>query len=101
MIEREIHLTHRALDFRCPLWYDTPICTKLMTKLTKEQIKTLEDAFNSLPENLRTGTYRTMEGIEEQLSSGAEIIFYMRRGENIMDGSDQIQFVMEKMKVEK
>jgi hypothetical protein len=34
-----------------------------VTKLTQEQIKTLEDAFNSLPEDMRTGTYRTMEGI--------------------------------------
>jgi hypothetical protein len=39
-------------------------------KLTQEQIKTLEDAFNSLPEDMRTGIYRNMEGIEEQLASG-------------------------------
>jgi hypothetical protein len=51
-------------------------------KLTQEQIKTLEDAFNSLPEDMRTGIYRNMEGIEEQLASGAEIIFYMTRGED-------------------
>ena len=56
-----------------------------MTKLTQEQIKTIEDAFNSLPEDMRTGTYRTMEGIEEQLASGAQIIFYMARGEDIID----------------
>jgi hypothetical protein len=49
-----------------------------MTKLTQEQRQTIEDAFNSLPEFMRTGTYRTMEGIEEQLASGATIIFYMR-----------------------
>ena len=59
-----------------------------MTGLTQEQIKTLEDAFNSLPEKLRTGTYRTMEGIEEQLESGAKIIFYMTRGEDRIDESD-------------
>ena len=56
-----------------------------MTKLTQEQIKILEDAFNSLPEDMRTGTYRTMEGIQEQLDSCAQIIFYMTRGEDIID----------------
>ena len=56
-----------------------------MTKLTEEQIKTLEDAFNSLPEDMRTGRYRTMEGIEEQLASGAKIIFYMTRWEDRID----------------
>ena len=59
-----------------------------MIKLTQEQIKTLEDAFNSLPEDMRTGRYRNMEGIEEQLESGAKIIFYMRRGEDRIDESD-------------
>jgi hypothetical protein len=34
---------------------------------------------------MRTGTYRTMEGIEEQLASGAKIIFYMTRGEDRID----------------
>ena len=56
-----------------------------MIKLAQEQLKTLEDAFNSLPEDMRTGTYRTMEGIQEQLDSGAQIIFYMTRGEDIID----------------
>jgi len=72
-----------------------------MTTLTQEQIKTLEDAFNSLPEDMRTGTYRTMEGIEEQLASGAKIIFYMRRGENIMDddGKENIHYVIDKMRL--
>ena len=72
-----------------------------MTKLTQEQIKTLEDAFNSLPEDMRTGIYRTMEGIEEQLASGAKIIFYMRRGENIMDddGKENIHYVIDKMRL--
>ena len=59
-----------------------------MIKLTQEQIKTLEDAFNSLPEDMRTGRYRNMEGIGEQLASGAETIFYMRRGEDRIDESD-------------
>ena len=49
-----------------------------MRELTQEQIKTLEDAINSLPEKLKTGKYRTMEGIEEQLSSGTNIIFYIK-----------------------
>ena len=69
--------------------------------LSQEQIKILEDAFNSLPEYMRTGTYRTMEGIEEQLASGAKIIFYMCPGEDILDeeGKPQFQYVMTKMKV--
>ena len=56
-----------------------------MTELTQEQLQTIEDAFNSLPEYMRTGTYRTMEGIQEQLDSGAKIIFYMTRGEDRID----------------
>ena len=69
--------------------------------LSQEQIKILEDAFNSLPEYMRTGTYRTMEGIEEQLASGAKIIFYMCPGEDILDeeGKPQFQYVITKMKV--
>ena len=59
-----------------------------MTKLTQEQIKTLEDAFNSLPEDMRTGRYRNMEGIQEQLDSGAQIIFYMTRGADRIDEND-------------
>jgi hypothetical protein len=73
---------------------------KKMSKLTQEQIKILEDTFNSLPEYMRTGTYRTMEGIEEQLASGAEIIFYMRRGEDtINDGKIDINYEIKSMKV--
>ena len=56
-----------------------------MTKLTQEQLQTIEDAFNSLPEYMRTGRYRTMEGIQEQLDSGAKIIFYMTKREDIID----------------
>ena len=69
--------------------------------LTQEQRQTLEDAFNSLPEDMRTGKYRTMEGIEEQLASGAKIIFYMCRGDDILDedGNPQFQYVITKMKV--
>jgi hypothetical protein len=70
-------------------------------KLTPTQRQTVEDALNSLPEFMRTGTYRTMEGIEEQLASGAKIIFYMCPGENILDeeGKPQFQYVITKMKV--
>jgi hypothetical protein len=74
-----------------------------MTKLTKEQIKTIEDAFNSLPEEMRTGTYRTMEGIEEQLASGAQIIFYMRRGKDRIDESDgktYTEYALKSMRLE-
>jgi len=72
-----------------------------MTELTQEQRQTIEDAFNSLPEYMRTGTYRTMEGIEEQLASGAKIIFYMTKGEDITedDGKVSTQYVLTKMKV--
>jgi hypothetical protein len=72
-----------------------------MSKLTQEQLQTIEDAFNSLPEDMRTGKYRTMEGIEEQLASGAKIIFYMCRGDDILDedGKPQFHYVITKMKV--
>ena len=69
-----------------------------MIKLTQEQIKTLEDAFNSLPEDMRTGRYRNMEGIGEQLASGAETIFYMGRGEDtINDGKININYEIKSM----
>jgi hypothetical protein len=72
-----------------------------MTELTPTQRQTIETAFNSLPEFMRTGTYRTMEGIEEQLASGAKIIFYMCLGEDILDedGKPHYQYVITKMKV--
>jgi hypothetical protein len=72
-----------------------------MIELTQEQRQTIEDAFNSLPEYMRTGTYRTMEGIEEQLASGAKIIFYMNRGEDMIDenGKGFTEYVLKKMKV--
>ena len=73
-----------------------------MTKLTQEQLQTIEDAFNSLPEDMRTGRYRNMEGIQEQLDSGAEIIFYMKRGEDRIDedGETITYYDMKKMKLE-
>ena len=69
--------------------------------LTQTQRQTIEDAFNSLPEDMRTGKYRTMEGIEEQLASGAKIILYMNRGEDITedDGKVSTHYVITKMKV--
>ena len=72
-----------------------------MTKLTQEQLQTIEDAFNSLPEDMRTGRYRNMEGIQEQLDSGTQIIFYMTRGEDRIDedGKPQFHYVITKMKV--
>ena len=71
-----------------------------MTELTQEQIKTLEDAFNSLPEKMRTGKYRTMEGIEEQLASGTDIIFYMIRGEDKVDkDGEYTEYEMKSMKL--
>jgi hypothetical protein len=69
-----------------------------MSKLTQEQRQTIEDAFNSLPKFMRTGTYRTMEGIEEQLASGAKIIFYMCPGEDNY-GKPHLKYVITKMKV--
>ena len=74
-----------------------------MTELTQEQLQTIEDAFNSLPEDMRTGRYRNMEGIEEQLESGAKIIFYMTRGEDRIDESDgktYTEYVIKSMRLE-
>ena len=71
-----------------------------MNELTQKQIKTLEDAFNSLPEDMRTGKYRTMEGIKEQLASGTDIIFYMIRGEDKIDkDGEYTEYVMKSMKL--
>ena len=71
-----------------------------MNELTQKQIKTLEDAFNSLPEDMRTGKYRTMEGIEEQLASDTDIIFYMIRGEDKIDkDGEYTEYVMKSMKL--
>jgi hypothetical protein len=72
-----------------------------MTELTQEQLQTIEDAFNSLPEDMRTGKYRTMEGIQEQLESGAKIIFYMTRGEDKIDkDGEYTEYVMKSMRLE-
>jgi hypothetical protein len=73
----------------------------VLNNLTQEQRQTIEDAFNSFPEDMRTGKYRTMEGIEEQLASGAKIIFYMNKEEDITedDGKVSTHYVITKMKV--
>jgi len=64
----------------------------IMIELTQEQRQTIEDALNSLPENLKKGMYASMEGIEEQLARGDKLIFYMRQ--NQFGGFD-----IDKMKV--
>ena len=72
-----------------------------MTKLTQEQLQTIEDAFNSIPEPMRTGKYGTMEGIEEQLAEGSTLIFYMTKAEIIdSNGLTQASYVIDKMRLE-
>ena len=72
-----------------------------MTKLTQEQLQTIEDAFNSIPEPMRTGKYGTMEGIEEQLADGSTLIFYMTKAEiTDSNGLTQASYVIDKMKLE-
>ena len=71
-----------------------------MTELTQEQIKTLEDAINSLPEKLRTGKYRTMEGIEEQLASGAKIIFYIICKDKVDKNGEYKEYEIKSMRLE-
>ena len=71
-----------------------------MTKLTQEQLQTIEDAFKSIPEPMRTGKYGTMEGIEEQLAEGSTLIFYMTKAEiTDSNGLTQTNYVIDKMKV--
>ena len=72
-----------------------------MTKLTQEQLQTIEDAFNSIPEPMRTGKYGTMEGIEEQLADGSTLIFYMTKAEiTDSNGLTQASYVIYKMRLE-
>jgi hypothetical protein len=71
-----------------------------MTELTQEQRQTIEDAFNSIPESMRTGKFGTMEGIEEQLAEGSTLIFYMSKAEiTDSNGLTQANYVIDKMKV--
>ena len=72
----------------------------MTSKLTQEQRQTIEDAFNSIPESMRTGKFGTMEGIEEQLAEGSTLIFYMTKAEIIdSNGLTQANYVIDKMKV--
>ena len=55
-----------------------------MTKLTQEQIETLEYSFANLNLNLESSSDLltiSMEGIQKQLDSGADKIFYSHRNE--------------------
>ena len=71
-----------------------------MTKLTQEQLQTIEDAFNSIPEPMRTGKFGTMEGIEEQLAEGSTLIFYTTKAEiTNSNGLTQANYVIDKMRV--
>lgn len=71
-----------------------------MTKLTQEQLQTIEDAFKSIPEPMRTGRYGTIEGIEEQLAEGSTLIFYMTKAEiTDSNGITQANYVIDKMKI--
>ena len=71
-----------------------------MTKLTQEQLQTIENGLNSIPEPMRTGKFGTMEGIGEQLADGSQIIFYMTKTE-IPDnnGVMQTNYVIDKMNI--
>jgi len=72
----------------------------MTSKLTQEQRQTIEDAFNSIPESMRTGKFGTMEGIEEQLAEGSTLIFYMTKAEiTDSNGLTQANYVIDKMKV--
>ena len=71
-----------------------------MTKLTQEQLQTIEDAFNSIPEPMRTGKFGTMEGIEEQLAEGSTLIFYTTTADiTNSNGITQANYVIDKMKL--
>ena len=56
-----------------------------MTKLTQEQIETLEYSFSNLDidfENVPSARlHGTMEGVQQQLDSGADRIFYSYRND--------------------
>jgi hypothetical protein len=72
-----------------------------MTELTQEQRQIIEESLNSIPEPIRTGLYGTMEGIEEQLSRGDKIIFYMKKSEMLdSTGTMQPYYLLDRMKVD-
>lgn len=70
-----------------------------MNQLTAEQIKTLEDAFASYPEDFKaTSKYANMKGIQEQLDKlkgEPGLIFYISKA-NMID-KHHPQVVIEKM----
>jgi hypothetical protein len=72
-----------------------------MNQLTPEQIKTLEDAFASYPEDFKTTSkYSNMNGIQEQLNEldgKSGNIFYISKV-NLYDKT-QSHFTIDKMKV--
>ena len=71
-----------------------------MTKLTQEQLQTIENGLNSIPEPMRIGKFGTMEGIEEQLADGSQIIFYMTKTEiSGNNGVMQTNYVIDKMNI--
>jgi hypothetical protein len=77
-----------------------------MNQLTQEQIKTLEDAFASYPDDYkRTHKYATMEGIQEQLKSptvdskGNKFIVYISKVRSNKEINEH-GFTMESMMVE-
>ena len=72
----------------------------MKVEITQEQLQTIEDAFNSIPEPMRTGKFGTMEGIEEQLAEGSTLIFYMTKAEiTDSNGLTQANYVIDKMRV--
>lgn len=70
-----------------------------MNQLTAEQIKTLEDAFASYPDDCKgKSQYVSMEGIQKQLdllNGQPGLIFYISEMNVLEDG--EIHYVMEKM----
>jgi len=71
-----------------------------MNQLTQEQIKTLEDAFASYPEDFkRTSPYASMEGIQKQLDTldglDGGIIFYISKVDMI--DKNHPHYILEKM----
>jgi hypothetical protein len=73
-----------------------------MTKLTTEQIKTLEDCFASYPEDYNpTSKYANMQGIQEQLDElkgEPGDIFYISKV-NMVDKTNLHKITIERMEV--
>lgn len=75
-------------------------------KLSSEQIKTLEDAFASYPEDFpTTSPYASMKGVQEQIKNSLEqtpeftkiLIFYISKVD--MTDKNRPHFTLEKMEV--